>query len=272
MTSEPTVERVLAPNPGPLTGPGTNTWILGSGETLVIDPGPADEQHLARVLAVASRRGRVAVVACTHHHSDHVEGAARFCELAGAPLAVDFRRALEPGTLPLHDGDRLLVGDRALLAVHTPGHASDHLCFFDESSRVLFTGDHVLQGTTSLVLPPDGDMRLYLESLERVLRLHPRRLYPGHGEPIEPAEEAIRELIGHRLERESQILNQLGEGPASPAEIVSRLYVGYPEAVLEMAAGTVLAHLLKLAGEGRVSVSEAPASNRFELAEGPDQD
>lgn len=263
------IRLVRAPNPGPLTGSGTNTWIYGSGETVVIDPGPADESHLQRVAETAGRQGRVVAVACTHHHSDHLDGAARLCELTGAHLAVHLRRADQASDLPLHDGDRLLVGASELVAIHTPGHASDHLCFFDESARVLFTGDHVLQGTTSLVVPPDGDMAAYLASLDRVLRLHPRRLNPGHGEPIEDAEGAIRQLIAHRREREAQIVDQLRRGPSGPDQLVPLLYATYPAAVLGMASVTVLAHLLKLEQEGRVrrlGVADPPL---FELVGEP---
>jgi len=258
------IVRLRAPNPGALTGAGTNTWIYGLGETVVIDPGPADEGHLERVLATATRHGRVVMVACTHHHRDHLEGAARFCELTGAPLAVYFRRATDHRTLPLHDGDRLLVGGGGLVAIHTPGHASDHLCFFEESSRILFTGDHVLQGTTSLVVPPDGDMTAYLSSLDRVLRLRPSRLLPGHGEPIEAAETAITDLIAHRIQREEQILQQLESGPAGPDSLTPRLYASYPPEVLGMAAGTVLAHLLKLEQEGKVRRVFGDLPDQFE--------
>ncbi|HVB54086.1 MAG TPA: MBL fold metallo-hydrolase [Candidatus Acidoferrales bacterium] len=265
MTSAPEIVRVRAPNPGPLTGAGTNTWIYGQGETVVIDPGPADEGHLERVMETATRLGRVVMVACTHHHLDHREGAARFCELAAAPLAVHYRQAVDPSTLPLHDGDHLLVGGGELVAIHTPGHASDHLCFFEESTRILFTGDHVLQGTTSLVVPPDGDMAAYLGSLDRVRRLRPSRLLPGHGEPIEAAEAAISELIAHRLQREAQILSQLQAGPGGPDTLMPRIYASYPPAVLGMAAGTVLAHLIKLEQEGRVRRLAGDRPDQFEL-------
>lgn len=269
MTEASEILLVRAPNPGPLTGSGTNTWIYGRGETVVIDPGPADESHLQRVAATARRQGRVVTVACTHHHSDHLDGAARLCELTGAPLAVHFRRADQAHDLPLHDGDRLLVGGSELVAIHTPGHASDHLCFFDQSAGVLFTGDHVLQGTTSLVVPPDGEMAAYLTSLDRVLRLQPRRLNPGHGEPIENAEGAIRQLIGHRLERETQIVDQLRLGPSGPDQLVPLLYATYPAAVLGMASGTVLAHLIKLEQEGRVRRLGGADPPRFELVGEP---
>lgn len=257
---------IRAPNPGPLTGPGTNTWVFGSGESLVIDPGPANEAHLSRVAEAARTVGPVIAIACTHHHTDHLEGAARLSEMTGAPLAVHFQRTSQAGDLPLHDGDRLLVGRVGLTAIHTPGHASDHLCFFDEISRRLFTGDHVLQGTTSLVVPPDGDMAAYLDSLERVLKLGPLRIHPGHGEVVEDGEAAIRELIDHRLRREAQILDQLRGGAAAPEDLVPRLYSSYPSAVLGMAAGTVHAHLLKLEREGRVR-RLAGDPRRFELAE-----
>jgi glyoxylase-like metal-dependent hydrolase (beta-lactamase superfamily II) len=264
VTDAPEVLLVRAPNPGPLTGAGTNTWIYGQGETLVIDPGPADERHLQQVMDAAGRLGRVVMVACTHHHIDHLAGAARLCELAQVPLAVHFRRATDPRTLPIHDGDQLLVGGGGLVAIHTPGHASDHLCFFEESSRILFTGDHVLQGTTSLVVPPDGDMTEYLSSLDRVLKLGPSRLLPGHGEPIEAAETAITELIAHRLQREAQILEQLQSGPAGPDSLTPRLYASYPPEVLEMAAGTVLAHLQKLEQEGKVRRVAGELPDQFE--------
>jgi len=263
------IQLVRAPNPGPLTGTGTNTWIYGRGETVVIDPGPADESHLQRVAESARRQGRVVAVAVTHHHADHLDGAARLCELTGAPLAVHFRRADQAADLPLHDGDRLLVGDSELEAIHTPGHASDHLCFFDRPARILFTGDHVLQGTTSLVMPPDGEMGAYLASLERVLELKPQRLQPGHGESIEDAEGAIRELIAHRMQREEQILDQLRLGPTGPEELVPHLYASYPKAVLGMAAATVLAHLIKLEREGRVRRLETVEPARFELVGEP---
>lgn len=261
------VELVRAPNPGPLTGSGTNTWIYGRGDSVVIDPGPADESHLATVVEAATRRGRIIAVAVTHHHADHIEGAARICELTGAPLAVHFSRAHEARTLPLHDGDRLLVGASELTALHTPGHASDHLCFFDESVRILFTGDHVLQGTTSLIMPPDGDMTAYLQSLDRVLRLGPTSLHPGHGELIADGETSIRELIAHRLERESQILHQLRLGPAGAEALVSQLYASYPIEVRGMAAGTVMAHLLKLERDGRVRQLDQEGPAQFRLVQ-----
>ena len=243
---------VRAPNPGPLTGPGTNTWIFGLEESLVIDPGPLEEQHLQRVAEAACQVGRVAAVLCTHHHEDHRAGAERLCQLTGAPLALFHRRADRAGVLPLHDGDRILAGRAELVAIHTPGHASDHLCFLAERERLLFTGDHVLSGTTSVIWPPDGDMGQYLDSLGRIAELAVDHLLPGHGEPIDDPALAVAALIRHRRDRETQILEAFRPGPARPADLVPSLYQGYPEEVWSYATQTVLAHCLKLTDEGRL--------------------
>ncbi|MGH7639660.1 MAG: MBL fold metallo-hydrolase [Candidatus Dormibacteria bacterium] len=271
MTGEPaTILRVTAPNPGPLTGRGTNTWIFGDGQAAVIDPGPDDQAHLERVLAAASTVGPVVLVLCTHHHQDHLEGARRLCRMTSAPLAAHFRLAGGGADLPLHDRDRLLAGRAELLALATPGHSQDHVCFYDESSGVLFTGDHVLQGSSSVIDPPDGDMSQYLASLELVRALGPSRLLPGHGEPLAPAGPAISQVIQHRLEREGQILGLLRSGPATAAALVPTIYRDYPEEVLGLAQRTVLAHLIKLEQEGRVGrlAADPGEAPRFFLGQG----
>lgn len=246
------VELVLAPNPGPLTGPGTNSWIFGAGEVVIVDPGPLDQSHLDRLAHAASRRGRVAAVLCTHHHLDHVEGAERLCALVDAPLAVHRLRAERAGVLPLEDGDLVLAGDTSLRVIHTPGHSRDHICLLAERERLLFTGDHVLSGTTSVIWPPEGDMTAYLHSLERIAGLPSEWLLPGHGQPIGDPRSALSRLVAHRLEREAQVLEALGEAPRSPAQIAEELYRAYPPEVMEAARHTVLAHCLKLEDEGRV--------------------
>lgn len=239
-------ELIRAHNPGPLTGPGTNTWIYGLGEVVIIDPGPLQQEHLERVVEVAEGMGRVTALICTHHHEDHVEGARELSRLTGAPLALFHTRAEALSDLPLHDGDRILAGQAELTVVHTPGHASDHICLHASRDAVLFTGDHVLSGTTSVIWPPDGDMDYYLTSLEKVAALTPRRLLPGHGDPIEDPASALGELIRHRLERETQVLELLRRGPARPDELVPELYAEYPREVWDAAARTVLAHCLRL--------------------------
>ncbi len=257
------VERILAPNPGPLTGPGTNTWLFGRGEVVVIDPGPLDQRHLDAVAQAARLRGGAGMVLCTHHHPDHREGADRLAEMLGAPLALYHRQAEKAGELALEDGDRLLAGESWLEVVHTPGHSQDHLCVFAPEERVLFSGDHVLQGTTSVIWPPEGDMAAYLRSLARVRDLEADWLLPGHGEPITEPRTAVEVLIAHRLERERQVLEALGPDPLAPSQLVAQLYRGYPPEVLEYAAQTVLAHCLKLEMEGRIERVVGDGESRF---------
>ncbi len=259
----PEVERILAPNPGPLTGPGTNTWLFGRGEVLVIDPGPLDQQHLDAVARAARLRGGAGMVVCTHHHPDHREGADRLAEMLGAPLAIYHRRAERSGELALEDGDRLLAGESWLEVVHTPGHSQDHLCLFAPREHILFSGDHILSGTTSVIWPPEGDMAAYLDSLARVRDLDAEWLLPGHGEPISEPRKAVDALIAHRLEREGQVLEALGPDPVAPSQLVGGLYHGYPPEVLEYAAQTLLAHCIKLANEGRIERVPGEGEARF---------
>jgi glyoxylase-like metal-dependent hydrolase (beta-lactamase superfamily II) len=258
-----TVERILAPNPGPLTGPGTNTWLFGRGEVVVIDPGPLDERHLEAVAEAVRLRGGAGMVLCTHHHPDHREGADRMAEMLGAPLAIYHSRAERAGELALEDGDRLLAGESWLEVIHTPGHSQDHLCVFAPEDRVLFSGDHILSGTTSVIWPPEGDMAAYLRSLARVRDLDAGWLLPGHGEPISEPRRAVEALIAHRLERERQVLEALGPDPLAPWQLVAELYRGYPQEVLDFAAQTVLAHCLKLEMEGRVERAPEDGEARF---------
>ncbi len=251
-----------AANPGPLTGPGTNTWVYGRGEVVVIDPGPLQEEHMDKIVAVAAQMGRVSALICTHHHEDHVEGARELSQRIGAPLALFHTRREAMSDLPLHDGDRVLAGQFELAVVHTPGHASDHICLYASRDGVMFTGDHVLSGTTSVIWPPDGDMDEYLTSLEKVLKLAPNRLLPGHGDPIDDPAPALRALLRHRLEREGQILEVLRRKPARPQDLVAELYAEYPREVWEAAAKTVLAHCLRLEKKGRL--------RRLPTASGPE--
>jgi glyoxylase-like metal-dependent hydrolase (beta-lactamase superfamily II) len=254
---------VLAPNPSIMTGQGTNTYLIGEGgELACIDPGPEDGSHLAAIEEAArSLRGHVAKVLLTHSHPDHRPLARRLAERTGAPLL-----AFDPGddgALRLRDDDVVLVGEVALRAVHTPGHASDHLCFFDAEAGELFTGDHVLSGMTTVVNPPDGDMTDYMASLLRVLALRPRRIHPGHGGGIEDGVAVIERYIAHRLEREAQVEDAVRRRGAATAaiDIVPEIYAAYPEALHPVAARSVQAHLDKLVREGRarrVAGGDAP--------------
>jgi len=262
------VALVRAPNPGPFTGPGTNTWIFGSEESVVIDPGPLIEDHLQAVVRAAEQIGRVVAVICTHHHADHRDGAERLCELTGAPLALFHQQARRADDLPLHHGDRVIAGGTELLVLHTPGHASDHICLLGEAERVLFTGDHILSGTTSVIWPPDGDMTAYLRSLELVRQRQVDRLLPGHGDAIEDPSAAVSALIEHRLERERQILGRIRQGASTPASIVTALYSDYADELWEAAGKTVLAHCLRLVYLGQVSQTGAADSPVFEAVPG----
>jgi glyoxylase-like metal-dependent hydrolase (beta-lactamase superfamily II) len=238
------VRRVLAPNPGVYTLEGTNTWIVGSEPSIVIDPGPEMPEHLAEV---ARQAGRVGAVAVTHDHPDHAPGALPFAELVDAPLYA-YRLA---GAERLHAGQDLRVGVLELKAVHTPGHTSDHVAFFEPGSGALFTGDAVLGRGTSFIDPPDGNLVAYLRSLKRMVELGPRTIYPGHGPVVLRGREKLLEYLAHREEREVQVLGALADGPRTIAEMVEVIYAGHPKDVRPLAARSILAHLLKLADEGR---------------------
>lgn len=238
--------RVLAPNPGVMTLEGTNTWVVGPGPSLVIDPGPLDDGHLAEVEAAA--RGVTAVL-LTHDHPDHAEGAAAFAERVGAPLVA----ARPPrGGERLRDGQAFHAPDVELLAVATPGHSVDHVVFHEPSTGALFTGDAVLGRGTSVIDPPDGDLAAYLRSLRRMRDLAPRTIHPGHGPLVLRAVAKLDAYLEHRAERERAILALLGFGPSTPERLAREIYVDLDPEARPLAERTVLAHLQKLQAEGRV--------------------
>jgi glyoxylase-like metal-dependent hydrolase (beta-lactamase superfamily II) len=237
------VHRVVAPNPGPYTGPGTNTWIVEAGPVVaVIDPGPDDEAHLAALnehLAGAT----VGVVLVTHSHPDHLPLAERFAR----PHHAAVRRF--PG---LADGDAVHVGTLKLIALHTPGHSADHLCFAIPEEGAIFTGDLILGRGSSMVTYPEGDVAAYLRSLERLARLQPRILFPGHWDPVTDAMGKIAEYRQHRLEREAQILAEVKRGPGTAAELTDRVYGELDDKLMIAAEMTLRAHLRKLVDDGMV--------------------
>jgi glyoxylase-like metal-dependent hydrolase (beta-lactamase superfamily II) len=261
----PLVRRIVAPNPGLMTGPGTNTYLVGIDEVAVIDPGPDDAGHIEAIVG-ASMRERVRWILVTHHHIDHSAGVARLKEATGAEI-VAFGPPKSAATSghgagwapdrKAKDGEVIEGTEWGLEVLHTPGHASDHLCFFLEEERVLFTGDTVLSGTTAVINPPDGDMAAYLQSLERLRKRRLTRLCPGHGDVMEEPKAILAEYVAHRVERENQILEALRDGPTKITDLVARIYVDTPEALHDMAGRSVLAHLQKLKAEGRVSGRDA---------------
>lgn len=261
----PLVRRIVAPNPGPMTGPGTNTYLVGIDEVAVIDPGPDDAAHVDAIVG-GSMRERVRWVLLTHAHPDHVPATARLVQATGAEVLAFSRR--EPSVAvdrAIGEGDVVEGSEWGLRVLHTPGHSPGHLCFLLEEERVLFTGDTVLDGTTSVVSPArGGDMAAYLATLERLRGLRLHRIAPGHGDVIDEPRARIDEYLAHRREREREILRLLRRGPSRPREIVAAVYTDLDPALADAAVQQVYAHLLKLKAEGRATGRDVRA--RWELA------
>ena len=248
----PLVRRIVAPNPGKMTGAGTNTYLVGIDEIAVIDPGPDDASHLD---AVAGCGGdRIRWILCTHTHPDHSPGAAALREVTGARvLAFGNRDGLKVDSR-IGQGDQVEATEFRLTAHHTPGHASNHLCYFLEEERMLFSGDHIMQGSTVVISPPDGDMARYLDSLAKVRQLRLRSIAPGHGHLIEDPKSLIDWYVEHRLEREQQVLdNVTAAGTVKIDQLVAQIYTDLDPELVPVANRTVHAHLVKLAAEGRVT-------------------
>lgn len=249
--------RLTAANAGIMTGPGTNTYLLeAGGDSVVIDPGPDDESHLRTLLAAASAPIRRILV--THTHEDHSPGAARLRSLTGASVLgrTSAHRQWQDASFvcdrELAHGERLpLDAGTALRVIHTPGHASNHLCYLLEPERLLFTGDHVIEGSTVVIDPPDGDMAAYLASLESLLEADLECLAPGHGTLIPNPREALRALIRHRLRREAKVLSVLESARSAPlGSLLARVYDDVPAQLHPIAERSLLAHLLKLEADG----------------------
>jgi glyoxylase-like metal-dependent hydrolase (beta-lactamase superfamily II) len=253
---EPLVTRVLAPNPSPMTLDGTNTYVVGapgSGQAVVVDPGPDDAAHLGAVEAALTARGaRCVAVLVTHHHGDHAEAALPWGRRFDAPVAAASPVVAGPGGRLLEPGERLRMAGTAVDVVPTPGHTADHLAFRLESGAVL-VGDHVLGRGTSVVTHPEGDVVAYLESLRRVHDLGPAALYCGHGPELTEDPGAVLDFyLAHRAYREQQLLAALQQGPATVDELVAAIYAEVPRIVWPAAAQSTRATLAKLVAEGRV--------------------
>jgi glyoxylase-like metal-dependent hydrolase (beta-lactamase superfamily II) len=267
--TEELVRRVLAPNPSPFTFTGTQTYIVGTQDhCAVIDPGPNDPEHLEALMA-AIGDATVGAIMCTHTHRDHSPAAAPLAAQTGAPvvgcapLALDtegpradapFDTSYAPDRV-LEDGEAMTGPGWTLRAVHTPGHTSNHLCFELEQSGALFTGDHVMAWSTSVVVPPDGDMGDYMNSLAKLYERADRIYYPAHGPAVEKPRQLVRGMIGHRRQRENQVLRLLGEKPHSIDDMVPRMYKGLNERLVGAAGMSVKAHLLDLERRGMVGCS-----------------
>lgn len=249
----PLVTVVLAPNPGLMTGAGTNTYIVGRGDVAIIDPGIPDPVFVERVAREAGNRGTPKIVLLTHKHLDHIGGVAPVAEQMNLPVAAFDSAGADPTfvTRRLKDGERIEVGGGTLEALHTPGHASDHLCYFLDAERAVFAGDLMAGFGTVVIAPPDGNMRDYLGSLERIRALDVGRVYPGHGPVIEDGRAKAGEYIAHRLERELQVVDALQAGLDAIPAMVKRIYAEVPEVLHPMAERSVLAHLEMLESQGR---------------------
>jgi glyoxylase-like metal-dependent hydrolase (beta-lactamase superfamily II) len=259
------VRRVLCDNPGMMTGPGTNTYLVGIDEVAVIDPGPADDEHLDAIVAAAG--DRIRWILCTHTHGDHSPGAEGLKERTGAEVLAHSDRDGLVCDRHLADGDVLEGTEFSLRTIHTPGHASNHLCFLLERDALLFSGDHVMDGSTVVITPTDGDMGEYLASLERLLAWDPplAAIAPAHGHVIDDPAAKLTEYLTHRRAREAQVLASLqaaGPADAGTEELVAAIYTEVPEVLHPVARFSVWAHLRHLAQQGAATIT----------AEGPDAD
>jgi len=275
----PLVRRVVARNPSAFTFHGTGTYIIGKGEVAVIDPGPDDPQHVEAIMA-AIRGESVSHIFITHTHRDHSPAAAALKRLTGAPTLGFGPHPAMPGGIMVEEGgdhafqpDRLLADGEGVAgkgwnieALHTPGHISNHLCFALEEEQAVFSGDHVMGWSTTVISPPDGNMTEYFASLRRMLPRRDRVYYPTHGAPIGEATtgltpmDFVRTLIAHREAREAQILQVLAAGAATIPYMVAQMYRDVPSYLHPAAARSVLAHLLHMVADGRIAADPDPTA------------
>jgi glyoxylase-like metal-dependent hydrolase (beta-lactamase superfamily II) len=255
------VRRIIAPNPGVMTGPGTNTYLVGNDEIAVVDPGPDEPSHIEAILREGA--GRIRWILVTHTHEDHSPAATPLARVTGAQLrgvaAPDdfYQDLIFKPDVALSDEPLLQTPEFSLRAVHTPGHACNHYCLLLEQEGMLFTGDHIMNGSTVVIIPPSGDMKDYLDSLEKLKSLPLRSLAPGHGELMPEPVAVVDGIIRHRLTREAKVARVLAEAGGTLDELVERAYDDVPRAMFPMAKYSLWAHLLKLARDGRAVERDA---------------
>lgn len=257
----PRVKRVTAPNAGMMTGPGTNTYLIGTEAVAVIDPGPRIDAHLAQIVEAAD--GPIRWILTTHTHPDHSPGAAPLAKKTGAELigmpAPEGRhqdRTFSPDRVPV-DGDTLKTAEFTLTMIHTPGHASNHVCYLQDDVEWLYTGDHIMNGSTVVIDPPDGNMAQYLSSLEKLKQYSIDAIAPGHGDLLHDPFGVVDWIVAHRLERENKVVAALAELPGSTAtELVPLAYREIDNNLYGLAERSLFAHLQKLLEEGRAQVND----------------
>lgn len=250
------IQRIVAPNPGVMTGPGTNTYLIGGDDVAVLDPGPAEASHIDAILDAAG--DRIRWIVCTHTHPDHSPAWQAIAEatgaqvLGGAPPDDMFQDDTFAPTTELWHDHALATGEFTLRAVHTPGHVGNHFCFFLEEEGVMFAGDHIMNGSTVVIIPPSGDMKAYIESLQLLLRYPLQYIAPGHGELMPQPEAVVEWLVNHRLEREAKVVEGLRKlGRATVDELVLVVYDDVDTSLHKMAKLSLSAHLIKLGQEHR---------------------
>lgn len=250
------VRRLVAPNPGVMTGPGTNTYLLGHEEVIVLDPGPAIDAHVDAILAAGA--GKIRYIICTHTHPDHspawqaVAAATGATVIGALPAGDDHQDETFAPDVQLHHDYCLRTSELTLRALHTPGHVSNHFCFLLEEDGMLFAGDHIMNGSTVVIIPPGGDMQAYIASLRLLLDYPIATIAPGHGELIGDSRSEIESLVAHRLGRENKVLEGLGAlSPCDLDALVLRVYDDVAPALHPWARLSLEAHLIKLEREGR---------------------
>ncbi|MEP0202285.1 MAG: MBL fold metallo-hydrolase [Halioglobus sp.] len=253
------VRRLVAPNPGAMTGAGTNTYLIGTDEIAVLDPGPAIDEHIDTILEAGA--GKIRWIVCTHTHPDHspawqAVAKATGAQVVGALPADDPHQdeTFNPDWQIQHD-ECIKAADFTLRALHTPGHVSNHYCFLLEEEQMLFAGDHIMNGSTVVIVPPGGDMKAYIASLKLLLDYPIRHVAPGHGELIDDSRAEVEWLVEHRLKREAKVVAGLASlGPSGLDALVKVVYDDVDSSLHEWAKLSMTAHLIKLEQESRASV------------------
>ena len=264
------VRRIVAPNPGPMTGPGTNTYVVGETDLVVVDPGPAEPSHIDAILNCVGDRLRY--IACTHTHPDHSPAAAVLADATGATLvgrttADDRHQDLSFQPASQIEDDECVTGEGwTLRAIRTPGHVDNHVCYLLDEEGVVFAGDHIMNGSTVVIVPPGGNMAHYIASLRRLLDYDVKVVAPGHGELIPDCRGEVEKLVRHRLLREAKVVSALSDQAQSLDDLVVTVYDDVDPMMHEWAKLSLLAHLIKLEDERRTRKTAQEGVDRWQLA------